>query len=557
MADEVRPDLSTIEVDAVVEVRDAAKRELDVRIMPWNAVIPSVGGTEEFVRGAFDGTEPSSVLLVGLDHERKLALGHNGQPTLIRHPVGRGTALDEREDGAYMTFKVANTQAGDEVLALAADGITRHVSVEFTELPGGTEIQTVKGRRHRRQQRVRLEAVAPTAAVRPAYAGAEILAIRSEHEGDPEVPETTAAPEPVQPDITALGDRFEAAIASLGEHIGSRSEAEEKLVERLESLEERARSTFSIPGDEAETPTVSRGQWMDMALRLLSGERIADAQMRTVADFITTDNAGIVPDTFSSELIGVIDPIRPFCTSTRRLETPATGTTLQVPKITQRPTTGVQSTEKTELSSQKTTITAVSYDMVTIGGVGDLSLQLLKRADRSFLGLYLELLAEAYSVDFDEQAVLALANAAGGFGAATALDPNDLVLGPAFEAAYDNMKRPPDTIWLSTEAVGAFIDAKDDGTNRPLYSNINANFVAGTGPGGLISGLRPVHVPALDTHGCFAIVGPSRGFAWAEDGTYTLQVDVPSKAGRDVALVGMAWYAPMYPDAFTLYNVAS
>lgn len=167
------------------------------------------------------------------------------------------------------------------------------------------------------------------------------------------------------------------------------------------------------------------------------------------------------------------------------------------------------------------------------------------------------MLGEAYAIESEDQALTALFNAIGGVGGASSLDPENLALGDAFVTSFDAIRRPPDTIWLSTQAVGEFIDAKASTSNQPLYPGLSASATAAGGVTGVISGLRAVHVPTLDAHGAFAVVGPSSGFAWAEDGTYTLQADVPTKAGRDVALVGLLWPAPWYPAAFTAYNVAS
>ena len=544
-------DIETIQLpedDGAVVVRSAELREIDVRLFPLNQAFRTRQGLEEFAPGSTAHLAPNALFLQGLEHEAGIGLDQAGQPKLTRRPQGRSTRIWEDGQYAYATLKVARTSAGDDIIALAEDGIVSGVSIEMDLGKNLTENVNRNGGRVRRITRAALTGVAPT--YRPTYGEhASVVAIRSQEEVRPVAEDVApAAAGFSQEDSNAL-------VARMAEVFNKPMDA---IVDRLVAIEQRERESIVLPATRSEESTIPpKGVWFDSALRALTGERISDTVMRTIDDIITSDNLGVVPPAYLTEIIGVIDASRPFLGSTRRLSLPAAGMDIKVPKITQRPTTAVQTQEKSEVDSQLTKIGVETFSAVTIAGACDISIQLLKRSSPEFLGLFIELLAEAYAMDAETIALDALANSMGGWGEGDPLDPENLSLGAAFVSSFDAIRRGPDTIWLSTKAVGAFIDAKATTSNIPLYSQIRLDATAAGGVSGTISGLRAVHVPQLDDRDSFAIVGPSSGFAWTEDGTYVLQVDVPTKAGRDVGIVGMLWAMPWYPAAFSLYNVAS
>ena len=128
-------EIRSLDLDGPVEVRDLAKREIDMRLVPWNMPIETVQGREMFVSGAIDGNKAENVYLFGSEHEAHFGMGQDGKPTMKRRPTGKAIRLWNENDGPYATFKVARTAAGDEQLALAADGIVAGASIEFGELP--------------------------------------------------------------------------------------------------------------------------------------------------------------------------------------------------------------------------------------------------------------------------------------------------------------------------------------------------------------------------------------------------------------------------------------
>jgi HK97 family phage prohead protease len=154
-----------------LHVRDGGDdRVLFGALLPWGVeaqVIDPPGRgrlvVESFQRGAFAGTDPAAV------------------PVMARHPrdgetlpIGVSTEVEERADAAWWAGRISAVPLGDEVLALARDGVPLGLSVGFVEVRGGSRWLS-------RDRVVRTRAALDHVAVVrvPAYAGAGVVGVRA------------------------------------------------------------------------------------------------------------------------------------------------------------------------------------------------------------------------------------------------------------------------------------------------------------------------------------------------------------------------------------------
>lgn len=516
---------------AAFEVRDAARREIIGRVVPYGVTTDVAGGRERMDPGVFAGTVPDGV---------RLRWEH-------RETIGRSVSFEERDDGLYGTFFVPRTDLGDRALTLAAEGIVDGLSVGF--VPDQYRTETDGTRVHTRARLVEVSVV-----TFPAYAGAAVAAIRSE-EGNPEDSDRRSLD--ADPEEVAMTD----------------NETPDLSVEVLE-LREAVRRLETAPPSPVPAPTsrslsdLSPVLYRAAARLLGDGAAVARAdrvlETRALSDVTTTDVAGLIPTAYQREVLEVVEPFRPFASSVRQVSAPSAGTTIAYPRVTGKPSVAVQSAEKAETDAGKLTVEFENYAMTTLTAASDLSLQAIVRSDPSTLDLFLRALLESYGFECDLAGLLAFGvpGPSGPIAGGT-IDPGDSSswVGASWENAYAGTRKAPDTIWMTPAVAAGFVNAVD-GDGRPLYPTLNPQNAGGianvsqTSPIGSLHGLRAIVVPAMaDTNVPFsAIVGPSSEYGFAEDGTYTLQADVPGRAGRDVGLAGMVWLMPFHVRGFTAWQ---
>ena len=537
---------------------DAEKRILGLRVIRYNEVVEHPHyGRMLFMPGAFvTPSDPASIRL-RMDHEDP--------------PTGLGLSYRDEADALYMDFRVSRTSRGDEQLTLAKDGVSRGTSPGFRDVPGKPQQRRVAGQ---------VTTVYPPGSAvlaevsttwTPTFEGDSVVYVLSKDtKGEGPMAEPQDQP------VIASGidyDKLAATQASaikqvLDDQREGQSESKiETMLAKFDEMVELQRAQYSVPKTEARKALFK--DWFGVTLRQLAGERVPDSEIKALAldDVVTGEQPGLVPAVFTPDYNDVIRTRRPFLESTRQVRPPTTGSTMTLPIITVRQVAGSQAAnaEKGALTTTAGRVGTGSFAAKYVFSGADISIQMILRADRSFLDLLDEEFIEAYALDMEDKAIDALLAGytdSGSVGHQVqdggVLDPEDPHFGVAWENSIGSTaRRAPTHIWLSASAVGAFIDAKAPITNGPLYDNLAGAFNAANGTGGRLSGLIPVYVPALDDEAVDVIVGPSSGFVWAEDPAVRLQADAPAVAGRDIVLAGTLFPAPRYADAFTTYTISS
>jgi HK97 family phage prohead protease len=161
--------IHTRQFTSALQVRDDGDgRTLHGPVLPWNVPAKVVDAgrlvTETFERGALAATDPARVPLTAT-HPRDAG-------TL---PIGVTLTIEDRADAAWGEWRVSDTMIGNEVLALARDGVPLGLSIGFEEVPGGSRWSADRQRVTR--TRALLDHIAVVRV--PAYAGAGVVGVRS------------------------------------------------------------------------------------------------------------------------------------------------------------------------------------------------------------------------------------------------------------------------------------------------------------------------------------------------------------------------------------------
>ena len=368
----------------------------------------------------------------------KLYLEHD-----MTRPIGKLASYEEDNDKIVGTFKIAKTNAGDDALAEAQEGLRTGFSV-------GAMIDDyiTKG-----EQVIVNEATLKEVShvTMPAFSEAQITKVAAS--ADTQQPTTESEETIVSNEVTPeIVEEVAAEVAA------SVVEVQERNMRP---------AIFTAP----RSPINSKASYLEHNIRAALGNEDSRQYVKAADDSSST-NPAFIP---TPQLAEVINPLsaadRGFIDSISRATLPASGLTFEIPKLTAVPTVA-DTNEESAPSETGMTSSFVTGTINKYAGQNTISVELIDRSSPVFFDELVRQMEFAYAKATDAAVAAAVTTGATDGGNRT-LDASGLLDFVADGAAsiYSGSLGFARSLTVSPEFWGAIMSLNDSG--RPIYTASN------------------------------------------------------------------------------------
>ena len=500
---------------------NSSKRELTGVIVPFGQVGHTNMGDVVFQQGSLKIGE-------GI----KLFTEHD-----MTRPIGKLSRYEEDDKGIVGTFKIARTNAGDDALAEAQEGLRTGFSVGamIDDYVTKGEQVIVNEATLKEVSHVTFPAFGEYAQITEVAASADASQPTTESE------ETIVSNE-VTPEVV---EEVAAEVAAPA----------------VEAQERNSRpAIFTAP----RSPIVSKGSYLEHNIRAALGNE--DSRQYVMAADTTGNNSAFIPTPQSTEVInGIANADRGMIDAISRATLPASGMSFEIPKITTAPTVA-EANEAAALSETDTASSFVSVAVKKFGGQQTLSVELLDRSSPVFFDELVRQMEFAYAKATDSYVMGEVANA-GTLNATPADEDREGLLeyvSSAAAAVYSASLGFARNIVVSPQQWGKIMGYNEAG--RPIYTATQPSNAGGAvspqSLRGQISGLDMYVSRNIGGTGdtglgdySMVVVNPD-AYTWYESPRLSLRTNVINTAQIDVNYYGYGALATKIGAGANWFNKA-
>ena len=510
---------------------DAETRTVTGQIVPFGiAGNPNIGPTV-FETGSIAPFTESDVIL-NMEHD----------PT---RPVGRGIdgSAKFNPNGVFMSFKIAETTTGNDLLAEAAAGLRTGFSVEAEIVNHEVKENTV------RVKAAKLLAVA--AVTRPAFGeAAQITKVAASEPDDAEQEQETETLPEVPAQETHEGDDMSDTTAAAVET------TEAPVVQAAAPIYTNVRHGIKTPGN-----------LVEHTLKAHLGDAESALWVKAASDGTTAEWAGLIPtpqftDVFNGKSTGV----RPAVEAISRGALPPFGKNFELPVVSAVPTAAVAA-EGGAFSDGQAEVSYLNVSVSKVAGMQLADVEVVYRSNPAYFDELARLMGDAFAGAQDDLVTASLISngTLDSTGVTLPWDGDEIAafISRAAASVYAGSMRFPTGVIMTADQWAALM-AVNDTTKRPLF-NLNGDSMNGLGnldpssPVGTIMGL-PVYVdPHLGTTTADSsiIVVNREAYTFYEGPRAELRVDNVSNGKISIGYFSFAAVAPKAAaGAFRFNNAA-